>query len=199
LTAPGAGGNIVDVPADLVADAIARFRAAPDGDEEIPLDVIAQLEEARDPRIVPFLLEVVADLGGLDLARVEVCEVLKLREGMTAAERTAAAKALATVLFDDEDGDVRNYAAMALSSFFDLPAARAAVERVLLDGREERNVRHNALFAIERSGSSPENTRLLQKLDADPELARSARRILGEWDPFDPESNGGDDSDSDAD
>ncbi len=177
------------MPSDPVTDAIAAFRAASNDDEEAKVDAIASLEDVVDPRVVPFFLETLADPDTLDLARIEICEVLKLRSGMTRAERAAAAKTLSLVLLDDEDTEVRNYAAMALSSFLDFPEARSALERVLLDTAEHRNVRHNAVFAVERAGPSVENRKLLLKLEIDPELARTSRRILGEWDPGAPEDD----------
>ena len=171
------------MPADPVAEAIAAFRAAAPDDEATKIDALGVLEERDDPRVLPFFLEVLSDPRGLDLSRVEVCEILQAREGDPAAARAKIAAALAHVLLDDEDDDVRNYSANALANYMNEKGAREAIEAVLLDAGENRNVRQNALFAIERAGPSSDNKMLLQQLEFDPQLSRTAKRILSEWDP----------------
>jgi hypothetical protein len=184
------------MPSDAVAEQIAVFNGAAEDDEATRLDALAVLEELSDPRILPFFLKVLADPHALDLARIEICEILQGREGNTAIERREIARALTAVMLDDDQDDVRSYAAGALSSYLAERVAREAISQVVLDTAERRNVRHNALFAIERAGPSPESLKILRQLELDPELARAARRILGEWEP---DPDGDPDRDTEAD
>lgn len=171
------------MPSDPVAEAIAAYRGSAPDDEAAKIDAIDDLEDRVDPRILPFFLEVLADPRGLDLARIEICEILQAREGSDSAERQKIAAVLAHVLLDDEDDDVRNYAANALARYVGEKGAREALESVLLDAEESRNVRQNAVFAIERAGPTSDNKKILQQLEFDPQLSRTARRILSEWEP----------------
>jgi len=159
------------------------------------LDALGALEESDDARVVPFLLGVIGDSELPGLARIEVCEILKERDHGSRDERRSIARALAAVLLDDDHEDVRGYAAGALASFLDESVARDALEKVVLDTTADRGVRHNAVFAVEQGGPTPWSERLLRQLEVDPDLARMARRILGEWDP----ERGGDGEDEDDD
>lgn len=123
---------------DDVQRRLEAFRTAPEG---------SYLEEyLGDPRVVPFLVALVADPDAYDLARIEAMTVLRL---WPPADPAAAGRALAAALRDDEDEVVRQHAAMALESY----AGDAEVRAVLAaaaEGDDDENVRFNARAALGR-------------------------------------------------
>ena len=68
------------------------------------LDVLMDLERIRDPRVVPFLLQVLVDPHESEDVRIHVVKQLRNGSGvLVPADRPAVARALADVLADDVD------------------------------------------------------------------------------------------------
>lgn len=119
------------------------------------LSVLEELEEIDDPRILPFLLTSVSNVGEYDLARMEILNMLAIRE-YSEQERQMAGQVVIRILKSDPDNDVRKYAAMAMSPFIDLPSALDVVGEILLNPDENRALRSNARAVVERRGPTKE-------------------------------------------
>lgn len=172
---------------DRVAALIAQFgRPDPAADPALPdkRSVVAALAEHHDGRVLPFLLERLADEGEDDLARIEILKFLPLvaeRDRATPVQRRAVGRLLCYLLRGDPDEYVRNYAADAIYAFFDVKGTYEAVEAAILDPEEDENVRHSALGALEEGGPSRRATRILKKLARDDEWGEFAEGILQQW------------------
>lgn len=170
---------------DDVESVIDRYRAlssAGSGSEEVPekIELLLLLEAQMDPRAFLFLLGVAAN-DEYDLARIEAFKILGVMELRCDADRERLARVAADVLRKDEDDDVRDYAAMALANVMSVPEAMDAIESVVTDPAESRNLRHNAFFALERAEPTARATEVLQKLLTDEDLAVPADRVLSQW------------------
>ena len=98
---------------------IAAFRARPTSSVRAKLDASLDLERLRDPRLVPFLLEVLADRQEPTAVRIHVLK--RLRNGdLLPGYRPAIAEALLRVLVDRASPDLRPQAALALAQFTDI-------------------------------------------------------------------------------
>ena len=158
---------------------MAAFRSAGQESPE-KLSLLSEIEEIADPRATDFLIEIAADPAEYDLARTEALRVLEIR-AMGRVERELVARALDRILREDEDPDVRIYAARTLANVMDIRDARDAAARSLLDPEEDEDVRHNAFFAIERGGASPEAIEIMEKCLSEERFRAGATRVLEQW------------------
>jgi HEAT repeat protein len=126
-----------------------------------------------------FLIGVIADPAGYDLARIEAMKILRLSPPPDAGARQAAGRAIAAVLGEDDEL-LRQFAAMSLGPYLSDDVAFAAVEHAALHD-EDLDVRHNALAALAESGPSPRNAELLGRLADDPDLGHAAGRVKRDW------------------
>ena len=167
---------------DRLSHLISLFRAAEFSGQESPakLAALSELQEVDDPRVTEFLVSVAADPKEYDLARIESLRALEIRN-MGHEERHSMARALARVLREDDDPDVRNYSARALAAVMDVPAAQEAAARHLLDREEDEDVRHNAFFAVERGGANPWSLDIMKNCLEDESFREGAARVLAQW------------------
>src|SRR5262249_8500000 len=82
------------------------------------LDVLMDLERVRDPRVVPFLGQIVMDPRESTDVRIHVMKQLRSGSGiLVPADRPVVASALADVLTKSTCEEIRLQAALALGDF----------------------------------------------------------------------------------
>ena len=159
-------------------------RAISDPDTNSRKDtIISDLEEyCSDERVLAFLLEVATDSSEYDLARFEVFKILFVRPIGNDVELDRIGLAIEEVLAaEKENENVRNFAAIAASSYMACPRVVNAIEQIAIDALENRNLRACAVDAIERNSISMRSINILQVLSKDRHFHQTAKRILREW------------------
>ena len=124
-----------------------------DADMDERAELVAGFEDLLpNPEVIEFLVGVVANMDEYDLARIEALKVLQLFRSRDDDTHERIGNTIATVLKDDTDVLVRQWAAIALDfNYHDLPEVRKIVIERLLDADEEINTRHNCLSVIKRA------------------------------------------------
>lgn len=156
----------------------------PEPDRESQKDrIISELEDySSEPKVLAFLLEVAADTEEYDLARIEAFKVLHVRTVANDDERSRIGSVIAEVVLNEEDDDeVRNYAAIAAASYMAVASVVEAVEKIVLDTQANPNLRANGFDAVERNRRNPKSIRLVQSLLQDGQFSTTARRVLRDW------------------
>lgn len=144
--------------------------------------IISDLEEhSSDPTVLKFYLEVAAEKNEYDLARIEVLKVLYVRPTSDNKEQSQIGRVIAEILLKDMDDDVRNYAAIAASSYMTVRSVVDAVEHMLRDPQANPDLRANAFAAFKSAGPSPRNIQAIRAVIEDTQFQQSARRVLREW------------------
>jgi hypothetical protein len=144
-------------------------------------EIVTELEDIDDERILPFFLEVLLNELEYDLARIETLQVLRLRNCSDQEEYDQIGQAIKQVLVNSTDQDIRNFAAMAIASYIETEGAFDVIEGILLDEKEDINLRYNAFGVIEDMRLSDRSIEVLKKLTQDPELNKPSLRLLNEW------------------
>ena len=144
------------------------------------LGILIDLEALPDPRIVPFLLRVLADRREPTEVRIHVLK--RLRNGRLPPEcRPLVAEAILQVVSDRSSPDLRLQASLALAEFTDIAGVPTRLGRLALDSDEPIDLRYSAFTSLQRAGSTPECVALLRELTTDEMLGRSARSLLSLW------------------
>ena len=165
---------------DDVERLIEAFRARSTGSVLSKLDALLDLEQLDDPRIVPFLLHVLADQHEPTEVRIHVLK--RLRNGRLQPEaRQSVAEAVLMVLSDRSSPDLRLQAVLALAEFTTIDGVPAALGSLALDPGETIDVRYSAFTSLQRAGPTVECVAVLRQLLADGMLGRSARTLLSLW------------------
>src|SRR5438128_8455797 len=104
---------------DEVEQLIKAYESRAASPPESKLGILIDLEGLRDPRIVPFLLRVLADR--LELTEVRIHVLKRLRNGRLSPEnRPPVAAAILQVISDRSSPDLRLQASLALAEFTDI-------------------------------------------------------------------------------
>jgi hypothetical protein len=165
---------------DEVEVFIQAFEARATSSALSKLDVLMDLERLRDPRIVPFLLNVLENRGEPKEVRIHLLK--RLRNGcLTSNDRTPVAGAMMRVLDDRSSADLRLQAALALAEFTEVDGVPGSLGRLALDADEPIDLRYSAFTSLERTGPTSECADLLRRLAGDETLGRSARSVLSAW------------------
>jgi hypothetical protein len=165
---------------DEVEVFIQAFEARATSSALSKLDVLMDLERLRDPRIVPFLLNVLENRGEPKEVRIQLLK--RLRNGcLTSNDRTPVAGAMMRVLDDRSSADLRLQAALALAEFTEVDGVPGSLGRLALDADEPIDLRYSAFTSLERTGPTSECADLLRRLAGDETLGRSARSVLSAW------------------
>ena len=165
---------------DEVEQLIGTFRARATSGPASKLDVLMDLERLRDPRIVPFLVQVLSDRD--EAAEVRIHVVKRLRNGRLASEeRGAVALAIVAVLGPGSSPDLRLQSALALAEFTDIDGVVRILGSLALDVREPIDLRYSAFTSLERAGPAVKCVEFLRQLSVDETLGRSARSLLSTW------------------
>src|SRR5262249_52370506 len=144
--------------------------------------VLMDLERVRDPRVVPFLLQLLEN--GQESADVRIHVVKQLRNGtgvLVPADRPVVAKSIAEVLADTSTAELRLQAALALGDFTGVDGVLSSLSDVALARDESIDLRYAAFTAIERAGPTPEGIAALRQIARDETLGDAARSVLSAW------------------
>ena len=144
-------------------------------------EIVTELEGIDDERILPFFLDVLLNELEYDLARIETLQVLRLRNCSDQEEYDQIGQAIKQVLVNSTDQDIRNYAAMAIASYIETEGAFDVIEGILLDEKEDINLRYNAFGVIEEIGLQDRSMEILKKLIQNPEFNQPSLRLINEW------------------
>jgi hypothetical protein len=156
------------------------FRARATSSVASKLDALMDLERLRDPRIVPFLVQLLADQREPTEVRIHI--VKRLRNGsLVPAYRPLVADAIRGVLSEHSRADLRLHAALALAEFTDIAGVLATLGDLALDRNESIDLRYFAFTSLQRAGPTTECVALLRQLSADETLGQSARGVLSSW------------------
>ena len=165
---------------DDVERVIVAFKTRPTWSVMSKLDALMDLEQIDDPRIVPFLVQVLVDQREPTEVRINVLK--QLRNGrLQPAERQSVAEAVLQVVSDRSSPDLRLQAVLALAEFTDINGVTATLGGLTLDPGETINVRYSAFTSLQRAGATTECVALLRQLSSDELLGRSARSVLLSW------------------
>ena len=146
------------------------------------LDVLMDLERIRDPRVVPFMLNVLADPNESGQVRIYVVKQLRNSGGLLVpADRPGVAQAMGNVLAGSSSEELRIQAALALADFTQIDDALSGLGAVALAEDESIDLRYAAFTSIERAGPTPEGVALVQQIARDETLGAAARSVLSAW------------------
>jgi hypothetical protein len=165
---------------DDVERVIVAFKTRPTWSVMSKLDALMDLEQVDDPRIVPFLVEVLVDAGESTEVRINVLK--QLRNGrLQPLQRQSVVTAVLQVVSDRSSPDLRLQAVLALAEFTNIDGVTATLGGLTLDPGETINVRYSAFTSLQRAGATTECVALLRQLSADELLGPSARSVLLSW------------------
>jgi hypothetical protein len=140
------------------------------------LQLIRELESEGGDRALTFLASVAASEDHEDYVRVEALKAVRVW-GACAPEVAQNVGAILGRTIRSGDVDVvRGFAGMALSRFFANPGGFEALQSVVSDPREDEDVRHNALDALEHHMTDPRVQKLMNTLAEEPGSIGSAAR-----------------------
>jgi hypothetical protein len=165
---------------DDVGPLIATFKARTDSSVAARLDALMDIERLDDPRVVPLLLEVLADDREPLELRVHVLK--RLREAShIQSDRQTVARAVLEVLHYQDQAHLRLNAILALAEFADIDGVPAALGELALDADLPLDVRYYAFTSLERAGATTECVALVRRLVSDDTLGAAARSLLLSW------------------
>src|SRR5262252_3056568 len=159
---------------------IAAFRTRGTASVRSKLDTLVKLVRLRDPRILPFLVEVLADQRESSAVRNEVLKQLRCPR-VTHGRRPAVAKAILQVLADRSRPEVRMHAAQVLGEFTDMDTVPTTLASLALDRSEPIDIRYLAFTSLQRAGPTLECVALLRQLSTDETLGSAASNLLCLW------------------
>jgi hypothetical protein len=144
------------------------------------LDALMNIEVARGPRIVRFLLDVLTD----EREPVEVrLRALKRLRDATPADglREVTANTIVHLVQIGCSHQLRLHGALALAEFVDTDGVPLGLAAVALNPDLPLDLRYSAFTSLERAGPSSECVALLRQLVADEALGAAARSHLSWW------------------
>jgi hypothetical protein len=144
------------------------------------LDILMDLERLRDPRIVPFLVGVLADESQPREVRIHLVRRLQSRK-LAPDERMLVGRAIGLLLRRQCGLDLRLRATVALGEFADVGEVPAALGTLALASDEPIDLRYSAFTSVQRAGPTPECVAILQALSRDETLGRAAKNVLATW------------------
>lgn len=144
------------------------------------LDALLDFEHIRDPRVVPFLLKVLADRSEPTEVRIQVLKLVRTGN-LVHAERSQVADVIIHLLSDDSSQDLRLQAAIALGEFVEVSGVTACLGAVALNQAEPLELRYAVFTSLERTGMTPECVTLLRTLCEDDTLGGLAHGLLTAW------------------
>jgi hypothetical protein len=146
------------------------------------LGLLRRIEHLRDPRVVPFLLEVLSDPGEADEVRIYLMRQLRNGSGLVlSTERSMVAHAISSVLTDAAAEQLRLEAAVALGEFIQVAGVLPTLGAVALAQDESIDLRYAAFTSLERAGPTSESISILHAIAGDETFGNSARGVLSAW------------------
>ena len=150
-------------------------------DEDGKCQLLSSIELEEHPEKWALIRAVIANADEYDLARIQALKILETA-GLPAEDLRSFGELLVSVITTDKDGDVRNYAVIASTNFVnDCDELKELIVRILLDPKEDIDIRHNALGAVMAFFDLPRRKEVLERLSADKEMGQQAKRQLAEY------------------
>lgn len=144
------------------------------------LDVLIDIERQRDPRVVPFLVDVLTDAR--EPLEVRQHTLKRLRDAHLSDElRERVAMAILRVFEDRTAGQLQLRSALALGQFTDVDGVPNALGAAARNPDLPLDVRYSAFTSLERTGPTPECVALVTELLPDESLGACARSLLSSW------------------
>ena len=163
-----------------VDELIRAYRARANVSAFAKLDMLMDIEQQDDVRVLPFLLAVLEDRNELPRVRSHVLK--DLRDGpMTLINRAPVADAMMRIVSDAECAELRLEGALALGEFTDLDGVVGALGTLALDAQLPIDVRYSAFISLGRAGPGAACIAVLRQLSSDETLGRSANSVLSAW------------------
>jgi hypothetical protein len=156
------------------------FRAQSQASVVSRLDKLMDLENTREPRVVPFLLGVLTDEREPVEVRVRVLKCLR-DQSPASGLRELIGQAIVQLVRAGHPPQLRMHAVLALAEFVDLDGVPATLAAVALESDLALDFRYCAFSSLERARSTPECVALLRQLLTDEELGTAARSLLSFW------------------
>jgi hypothetical protein len=167
---------------DEVERLVDTYRLRASAPVKSKLALLIDLEQVRDPRVVPFLLKVLRDRHEVEEVRIHVLKELRNGNGLVVrANRPSVARAICDVFGDASTVELRLQAALALGEFTDTDGVLASLGAVCLAHEESIDLRYAAFTSLERAGPRPDCIALLQQMVSDETFGHSARNVLSAW------------------
>jgi HEAT repeat protein len=167
---------------DRVELLIETFRAPCDSSVTSKLNALMDLERLGDPRVIPFLLDLLTDEQEPEEVRLHALKRVRDGSFMNINDlREPVASAILRVVRDQSHPRLRLHAALALAEFTDVEGVPRALGTMALDRNAPLDVRYSAFTSLERAGPTPECAACLRQLLADDALGVSARTLLSLW------------------
>ena len=161
---------------------IGAYRLRSSATASSKLSVLRRIEHTRDPRVVPFLLEVLSDSGEADEVRIHLMKQLQNGNGLVLSTvRSVVAHAISIVLTEEAAEELRLEAALALGEFIQIDGVLSTLGAVALAQDESIDLRYAAFTSLERAGPTSESISLLRVIASDETFGNSARGVLSAW------------------
>jgi len=152
------------------------------GDDQ-KVEILQEIEFEEIPEKWELLRSVIADKEEYDLARVEALKILEIA-GLPEEDLSSFCDLLISVIKTDEDYDVKNYAVIASKNFVnDSEELKELIIKIVLDPKEDKDIRHNAYAAVRGFYDLPGRKVVLEKLTTDKEFGKIAALDLEELHP----------------
>jgi hypothetical protein len=163
-----------------VEQALAEFTARRQLSAASKIDALLSIEGLSEPRVLPFLLQVVVDTQQLPEVRAHVIKALRIRH-LATDERAAVGAAIGRVLGDRQSAEVRVQAALTLAEFTDVEGVTRILGTIALDDTEPLDLRYSAFTSLERAMPGSECVDILHQLCIDETFDRLASKVLSTW------------------
>jgi hypothetical protein len=167
---------------DELQHLIDAYRLPSSSSASSKLSILRRIERIRDPRVVPFLLEVLSDPG--EAAEVSLHLIKQLRNGdglVPQTERNVVAHAISALLTNAAVEQLRLEAALALGEFIQFDGVLSTLGGVALAQNESIDLRYAAFTSLERAGPTSEAISLMRVIARDETLGDSARGVMSAW------------------
>jgi hypothetical protein len=167
---------------DEVEYRVNAYRARARASVRMKLNALRGLERPGDPRVVPFLLEVLGNRHEAEEVRSYVLKQLRNRDGVVApTERRPVAEAIGQVMAGNEPADLRLQAALTLGEFAQVDGVLDRLGATCRAQEESVDLRYAAFTSLERAGPTPECIAVLRRISRDETLGPSTRSLLVAW------------------
>ena len=144
------------------------------------LDVVLDLAGLDDPRVVPFLLSVLADPHESTAVRLDVLK--RVRNGrLKPEERSRVADTIIKLCSERSNLQLCMESALALGEFADVPGVVPVLEGQALQTAEPFDLRYAAFTSIQRADRTTDAIEIMRRLTDDAVLGRAAASVLHSW------------------
>lgn len=144
-------------------------------------ELLDEIEFEDVPEKWELLRSVIADKNEYDLARITALKILEIAP-IPEEDMPSFCDLVLAVIKTDADYDVKNYAVIAAKNFVnDNDELKELIIEILLDAKEDIDIRHNALAAVRAFFDIARRKVVLEKLSADPQMGKRALSLLASY------------------